>query len=771
MPTTPPRRTRPRTGYKKLASFYFGHVALWCFLALIAYWAWLDHKVIAAFEVRRWDLPARIYAAPLELYRGLRLRASSVEQVLQMLGYRKVQTVPGPGQYAARDQGWSIHTRGFTFSDSTESAQRVAVRFEHDAISEVIGERVEQSPGLVRLEPLEIGRVHPESFEDRVLLSRSELPIIFKRALIVVEDRRFYSHIGLDAFGLLRAVVVNIRHGGISQGGSTLTQQLVKNMYLDSERSLVRKFNEALMALSIERRYSKDDILETYCNEVFLGQDGNRAVHGFGLASRFYFGRPLNELSVPEVALLIGMIRGPSQYNPFKYAARALARRNVVLRTLHDEGVISDGEFTQYSASMLTLRAGTWSAGGRYAAFLDLVRRQLKDDYRESDLQTAGLKVFTTLDIVVHEAAENALQSVVPALERGHPKLKGELQAAVIVTDARTADIKALLGGRSEEAGGFNRALDAKRQIGSLIKPFVYMTALANAARFNVATELSDAPHSWQGAHGKMWTPQNYDGQYSGPVQVQNALARSLNLATVDLGFRIGTEAVRQTLHRLGFDGNIPNYPALFLGAMDMSPYQIAQLYQVIANDGFRIPLRAIQAVVDSRNQPIKRYGLRVTHVLDAPTAFLVRYLLTRVVATGTAHALAAEFPDALPLAGKTGTSNDARDSWFVGFSGTDLATVWIGRDDNQVAGLTGAAGALRVWTETMKQVGLTPINMVPPESIAWHWVTPDGTGLSTADCPGATWVPLNRSFIPSPGNCAGTTAGFIPFSQPETTP
>ncbi|MBI2799386.1 MAG: penicillin-binding protein 1B [Gammaproteobacteria bacterium] len=771
MPRTPPRRTGPTTRYKKLAIFYFGHLALWLFLAFIAYWAWLDHKVIAAFEVRRWDLPARIYAAPLELYRGLRLRASSLEQVLQMLGYRKVQTAPGPGQYAARDLEWSIHTRGFTFSDSTESSRRVTLRFDHNAISDLAGERAELSPGLVRLEPLEIGRVHPESFEDRVLLSRGELPAIFKRALIAVEDRRFYSHIGLDAFGLLRAVVVNIRHGGISQGGSTLTQQLVKNMYLDSERSLVRKFNEALMAVSIERRYSKEDILETYCNEVFLGQDGNRAVHGFGLAARFYFGRPLNELSVPEVALLIGMIRGPSQYNPFKYAARALARRNVVLRTLRDEGVISDAEFTQYSASVLTLRAGTWSAGGRYAAFLDLVRRQLKDDYRESDLQTGGLKVFTTLDIVAHEAAENALQSVVPALERGHPKLKGELQAAVIVTDARTADIKALLGGRSEEAGGFNRALDAKRQIGSLIKPFVYMTALANAARFNVATELSDAPHSWQGADGKMWTPKNYDGQYSGPVQIQNALARSLNSATVDLGFRIGTEAVGQTLHRLGFDGTIPNYPALFLGAIDMSPYQIAQLYQVIANDGFRVPLRAIQAVVDSRNQPIKRYGLRVTRVLDAPTAFLVRYLLTRVVAVGTAHSLAAEFPAALPLAGKTGTTNDTRDSWFVGFSGTDLATVWIGRDDNQVAGLTGATGALRVWTETMKQVGLTPINMVPPDSIAWHWVIPDGTGLSTADCPGATWVPLNKSFIPSPSYCAGNAAGFVPFSQPEITP
>jgi penicillin-binding protein 1B len=728
--------------------FYLRHLSIWCILAAIVYWAWLDHRVIAAFDQRRWDLPARIYAAPLEIYANCPLAPDQFVRTLEQLGYREVRAPTGAGQFAQDNDAFDVDTRGFTFADGTDDARSITVRFDRARVAGITDRRTGAQIGVARFEPLEIGRIHADQFEDRVLVTVAELPEWFARMLIAVEDRRFYQHIGVDWIGILRALWVNLREGGIAQGGSTLTQQLVKNMYLDRQRTLWRKLNEALMALSLERRYSKQEILETYVNEVFLGQDGNRAIHGFGLASQFYFGRPLAELSIPEAALLVGLVRGPSHYNPFKYPERALARREVVLATLRDSGLISQARFERYRSSPLAVRHGQWPSG-RYAAFLDLVRRQLKRDYRETDLQNAGLKIFTTLDIVAQAAAEASVAEVLPQLERGRPKLQGALQAAVVITDARTADIKAIVGSRDGNVGDFNRALDARRQIGSLVKPFVYMTGFAQLAEFNVLSVLHDEPRQWRGDDGKVWAPKNYDGKYRGEVHARDAIAQSLNLATIDLGFRVGVDAVRRTLARCGFEAEIPRYPALFLGAMEMSPYDVAQLYQVIANDGFRFPLRAIQAVVDKRNQPIKRYGMRVERVAAAAPSFLTRYLLTRVVELGTAQALARQFPQALPLAGKTGTSDDARDSWFVGFTGTTLAAVWIGRDDNRPAGLTGATGALRVWSRTMSQVGVAPLVMDPPPTVEWHWLTADGTGLASDTCPGAVNAPIDIEHLP----------------------
>ncbi|MSR14957.1 MAG: penicillin-binding protein 1B [Gammaproteobacteria bacterium] len=738
----------PRIWGRKLG-FIARHVFIWCALGLVAYWAWIDHNVVRAFDSRHWDLPSRIYSAPLEIYQDLRLSSDDFAEYLRQSGYRRVSEESSYGQYSRRNGDYRIHSRGFTFADGAEASRSARILLKGSVVQSVEDSNSGEPIGVLRLEPLEIGRVHSDLFEDRVLLARENLSQTFVKILMAIEDRRFLSHIGVDWLGILRAASANLRHGRITQGASTLTQQLAKNLYLTRQRTLWRKINEAMMALSLERHYSKDEILETYVNEVFLGQDGNRAIHGFGLAAEYYFGRPLTELSIPEVSLLVGMIRGPSRYNPFRFPERATARRNVVLQALSNVGVVNAPQFRALAATPLGLRQGEWRTGGRYAAFLDLVRRQLKRDYQESDLRTAGLKVFTTLEPIAQSAAEAAVQKIVPTLEVGRPKLKGALQAAVIVTDASTADIKALVGSRTANSQGFNRALDAKRQIGSLIKPFIYLTALERLPAFNVLSRLEDEPRTWHGDNGKAWTPKNYDGRYHGEVSAEDALARSLNLATVDLGYRLGTNALRESLRRLGASVDIPNYPALFLGAVDMSPYDVAQLYQVVAADGFRIPLRAINAVVDSHNQPIKRYGLRVERVIDASSAFLTRYLLTRVVERGTARALIRDFPDSLPLAGKTGTSNDARDSWFVGFSGSDLATVWIGRDDNQSAGLTGATGALRVWSQTMKRLGTTPVSLVPPADVAWHWLTADGNAMTTSGCFGAIRVPVNVNFLP----------------------
>lgn len=737
--------------------FYLKHLVIWCALLGALYWAWLDRKVVAAFNARQWELPARIYASPLEIHRDKLLDREGLLTALGLLGYRQVKAPAGPGQFAVQREHVDLVTRGFVFPDGEEPSRAVRIWLDGKSVRALAAPRGQETPGILRLEPLEIGRVHATRFEDRILLRRAELPEMFVRTLTAVEDRRFFAHIGIDWTGILRAVWVNVLRGGIAQGGSTLTQQLVKNLYLDQRRTLRRKGLEALMALSIERRFSKDEILETYVNEVFLGQDGNRAIHGFGLAAQFYFGRPLGELSTPETALLVGMVRGPSRYNPFRDPERALQRRAVVLDVLAEAGLVTPAQAEKFKQAPLGLRRGEWRSEGRYADYLDLVRRQLRRDYRESDLRTAGLKVFTSMDMLSQGALESAVTRGVAELERQFPRQRGALQAAALASDPRTGDIKAITGSRGTQVGGFNRALDARRQVGSLIKPFIYLTAFARLPEFNAMTLLRDEPLRWTAPDGRVWAPQNYDRSHHGPVPAREALARSLNLATVELGFRLGVEALRQTLRAMGVDAEITPYPALFLGALDLSPYEVSQLYQIIANDGLRVPLRAIQAVVDQHNTPIKRYGLRVERVVDSAAAFQTRYLMTQTVERGTARRLLAEFPAAQPMAGKTGTSNDGRDSWFVGLNGNEVLTVWTGRDDNQSAGLTGASGALRLWIEAVRRSGAQPVSLDPPAGVEWQWLNSDGTALTEPGCPSGARVPVAvqhqpEMMLPCPG-------------------
>ena len=748
-PEPPPEDEAPRRSALRTFFSILKHLALWLGLAVIAYWAWLDHDVASRFRARQWSLPARIYAAPVELYAGQPLGPEQLAERLTDIGYLKVESVNGPGQFSMAAGTMTLSSRGFSFPDGEEPPREVVLYFSGRSLKSITGRVGGGSVALVRLDPLEIGRFHTESFEDRVPLEANALPEFFVQSLLAVEDRRFATHVGVDVLGILRAMATNVRRGEMAQGGSTLTQQLAKNLFLTRERKLRRKLKEVLIALSLERSFSKQEILEAYVNEIFLGQDGNRAIHGFGLAARFYFGRPLEELGVGEQALLIGLVRGPSQYSPFRFPERALERRNVVLARLNESGLIDDAALAKLKQQPLQLREGAWRGSNRFAGFLDLVGRQLRQDYQESDLTSAGLKIFTTLDVPMQRAAEAAVRKVLGDIERERPRQRGLLQAALLVSDPRTADLKAMVGGREDVQGSFNRALEAQRQIGSLMKPFVYLTALSDAAHFNLATKLEDEPRSWRGADGKVWSPQNYDKHFHGSVSVEYALSNSLNLATLDLATRVGIPRVVDTLHAMGVEQTIPSYPSVALGAVEMTPYDVTQLYQALANDGYRSPLRAIKAVVDANGTLLERNQLKVRRVVDAPTAFLVRHLMTRVVEAGTARSLALALPDALPLAGKTGTSDDGRDSWFAGYGTDSLAVAWIGRDDNKPIYLTGATGALRIWTETMRLHGIEPVNMEPPPEIEWHRVTRDGATLLAEACDSGVLIPMNIEQLP----------------------
>ncbi len=747
-----PRRLRARLW------FFLRHALLWVAVLVAGYWLWLDREVAATFEVHRWALPARVYARALELYPGAPLDRRRVEQELEYLGYRRTGTPRAQGQYSRSATALQFHSRGFQFWDLPEPQRRVRIEFRHGSIAALLDSATGTPVDLMRLEPAVIGSINPRHFEDRKLLGFADLPKSFVDALIAVEDRRFFQHFGVDVFGLARAMVSNLRAMRFVQGGSTLTQQLVKNFYLTRERTLTRKLTEMMMAISLELRYEKRQILETYVNEVFLGQDGDRAIHGFGLAAEFYFGKPLNELDVAATATLIGMVKGPSSYDPRRHPVASQQRRDLVLNVLHAQGLIDDAVHQRARVQSLRLRPADAYATQANPAFMDLVRRQLRRDYSAEDLKSSGLNIFTTLDTALQEAAARGLRDTLESVEKTNNKNK--LQAAAVIVEPRSGEVLALLGDRNPDYAGFNRALDIRRPIGSVIKPFIYACALSRPHSYSLATLLEDKAVQWRDERGQVWEPRNFDGREYGAVSMLDALTRSLNLATVDLGMRLGLEAVHKHLLELGFPATTNRYPSMLLGAVELSPLELTELYTVFANEGSRVPLRAILDVTDQNDVQLSRYGLKMRNVLDPASVALVRHAMSRVVAQGTARSLLREFPDRQPLAGKTGTSDDHRDSWFVGFGGNRLGVVWVGRDDNAATGLTGSSGALRVWSAMMRDAGLEALPGGLPGELRFEAVDLRRAVIVAADCNNAESVPLHAySVLPTAADCSGRIA------------
>ncbi len=751
------RRTKQRKRAPKRTGGRWRRVGLAAGLllavALSLYVAYLDGRVRSEFAGKRWALPARVYVRPLEIYAGLSLGRDELVAHLRTLGYRKVADLQGPGSYRELGGSLELVTRAFTFWDGLEPSRAVRVGFQGRRVSELVAAG---APGVIRLDPALIAGIYPAHHEDRVLVRREELPQQLVAALISVEDRKFYQHHGMDPKAILRALLANLRAGHTVQGGSTLTQQLMKNFFLTNERTLQRKLRELVMALLVEWRYDKDEILEAYANEVYLGQDGQRAIHGFGLASHFYFGRPLSELSVDQVALLVGLVRGPSYYDPRRNAKRARARRNLVLSVMAEVGVLGAEEARTAAERPLGLTPQDRGGITRYPAFLDLVRRQLRRDYREEDLTSEGLQVFTTLDLQVQGAVERAVAGGLPILERRHGLPDGSLQGAAVFTDPGSGEVLGLVGGGEPRSEGFNRALDARRPIGSLVKPFIYMSALAQPQRYNLMSILQDEPLSVPNPNGAQWTPQNYDHRFHGPVPLRTALANSYNAATVRLGLELGLENVVDSLHRFGLERDVPAYPSLLLGALELTPIEVAELYQVLANGGFRAPLRAIRDVMAADGEPLQRYPLQVESVASPASVYLTTAALQAAVASGTGRSLTQKVAPELHLAGKTGTTDGGRDSWFAGYAGNMLGVVWLGRDDNEATDMSGAEGALRIFGDTMRGLPLTPLQPLPVTDIEWRWVDP-GTGvLAEANCPGAERLPfISGASLPPVGPCA----------------
>lgn len=715
---------------------------------------YLDAVVQEKFSGKRWTIPAKVYARPLELFVGQKLDKNDFLAELDALGYRRERSVSGPGGASVAGNDIELHTRGFQFYEGAEQSQRLRVRFSGDFVAGLSSANGSALP-VARLEPVLIGGLYPAHNEDRILIKLDQVPPYLVETLVAVEDREFFNHFGVSPKSIARAVWVNLTAGQVRQGGSTLTQQLVKNFYLTNERSLSRKATEAMMAVLLELHYDKQEILEAYLNEVFLGQDGRRAVHGFGLASQYFFGQPLAELKLPQVALLVGMVKGPTYYNPRRNPERALERRNLVLDLLAEQQVISVDEAVKAKQAPLGVTQRGSMADSSYPAFLDLVKRQLREDYRDEDLTEEGLRVFTSFDPVLQLKAEQAMSETLKRLGKSTEGVEG----AMIVTNPETGEIQALLGSRQPGFAGFNRALDASRPIGSLIKPAIYLAALEKPSQYTLTSLLEDEPFSVKGADGQVWKPQNYGRQAYGTVYLYQALANSYNLSTARLGLDLGVPNVLKTLERLGASPQWPAYPSMLLGAGGLRPIEVADMYQTLANGGFNTPLRGIRSVLTADGEPLKRYPFQIQQRFDPGAIYLTQYAMQRAMREGTGRSAYNRLPQSLNLAGKTGTTNDSRDSWFAGFSQDLLAVVWLGRDDNGKTSLTGATGALQVWSDFMRRADPLPLQMPVPDNVTYAWVDAR-SGLGTDErCPDAVQMPYIRGSEPAPGPGCGIQA------------
>ena len=753
MPRKPSRKSRVRSRRRVRLRAWLAGGLLLLLAAGAAYVAWLDYQVRSQFEGKRWSVPATVYARPLELYPGLALSPEGLLAELNAAGYRPAAGGERPGTWRRDGNRVTLTTRPFAHWDGHEPARGLVLRFSGERLQALHSRNSGEPVDLARLDPATIGAIAPTRREDRLLVQLDDVPVTLIGGLLAVEDRRFHRHFGVSPSGIARAAIANIRAGRIVQGGSTLTQQLVKNFFLTGEQTLTRKLNEAVMAVLLELRYDKRDILETYLNEVFIAQDGDRSVHGFGLAAQYFFGEPLDALRIDQQALLVAMIKGPSYYNPRRHPERARQRRDLVLDIMADTGVVEmDAARTAQQRSLGVLDERRRPRHD-YPAFMDLVQRHLQRDYRREDLQSEGLRVFSTLAPTVQRSAEEAVRRRLAGADDA-------LEAAVVMLDLDAGEVSALVGGRDPRFAGFNRALDARRPIGSLVKPAVYLAALERPAVWGLGSVIDDSPLRIEDERGEVWTPRNFDGEFRGNVLLVDALAHSYNIPAVRLGQAMGVNAVTSVVRRLGAAAPRRAYPSYMLGTAELSPMEVAGMYQVFANQGFNTPLRSVRAVTDAAGEPLKRYRLSTERVVEPAPMYLLNHALGEVMREGTGRRARATLPSGLAVAGKTGTTNDYRDSWFAGFSGDTLGVVWLGRDDNTGTGLTGATGALGVWADSVAATAVRSFEPVRPNGVTPVWIDEATGARSHESCNGSRELPYVADHAPEEWTECGRRRG-----------
>ncbi|MEG7462845.1 bifunctional glycosyl transferase/transpeptidase, partial [Enterobacter hormaechei] len=686
------------------------------FVVLIAiYGVYLDQKIRSRIDGKVWQLPAAVYGRMVNLEPDMSISKNEMVKLLQATQYRQVTKMTRPGEFTVQAKSIEMIRRPFDFPDSKEGQVRARLTFDGDRLETIENMDNDRQFGFFRLDPRLITMLSSANGEQRLFVARNGFPDLLVDTLLATEDRHFYEHDGISLYSIGRAVLANLTAGRTVQGASTLTQQLVKNLFLSSERSYWRKANEAYMAVLMDARYSKDRILELYMNEVYLGQSGDNEIRGFPLASLYYFGRPVEELSLDQQALLVGMVKGASIYNPWRNPKLALERRNLVLRLLQQQQVIDQELYDMLSARPL----GVQPRGGVISpqpAFMQMVRQELQSKLGDKVKDLSGVKIFTTFDSVAQDAAEKAAVEGIPALKK--QRKLSDLETAMVVVDRNTGEVRAMVGGAEPQYAGYNRAMQARRSIGSLAKPATYLTALSQPNLYRLNTWIADAPISLRQPNGQVWSPQNDDRQFSGQVMLVDALTRSMNVPTVNLGMALGLPAITDTWQKLGVPKDqLHPVPAMILGALNLTPIEVAQAFQTIASGGNRAPLSALRSVIAEDGSVLYQSFPQAERAVPAQAAYMTLWTMQQVVQRGTGRQLGAKYPG-LHLAGKTGTTNNNVDTWFAGIDGREVVITWVGRDNNQPTKLYGASGAMSIYQRYLANQSPVPLNLVAPEDI-----------------------------------------------------
>ncbi|WP_155033418.1 bifunctional glycosyl transferase/transpeptidase [Enterobacter hormaechei] len=686
------------------------------FVVLIAiYGVYLDQKIRSRIDGKVWQLPAAVYGRMVNLEPDMSISKNEMVKLLQATQYRQVTKMTRPGEFTVQAKSIEMIRRPFDFPDSKEGQVRARLTFDGDRLETIENMDNDRQFGFFRLDPRLITMLSSANGEQRLFVARNGFPDLLVDTLLATEDRHFYEHDGISLYSIGRAVLANLTAGRTVQGASTLTQQLVKNLFLSSERSYWRKANEAYMAVLMDARYSKDRILELYMNEVYLGQSGNNEIRGFPLASLYYFGRPVEELSLDQQALLVGMVKGASIYNPWRNPKLALERRNLVLRLLQQQQVIDQELYDMLSARPL----GVQPRGGVISpqpAFMQMVRQELQSKLGDKVKDLSGVKIFTTFDSVAQDAAEKAAVEGIPVLKK--QRKLSDLETAMVVVDRNTGEVRAMVGGAEPQYAGYNRAMQARRSIGSLAKPATYLTALSQPNLYRLNTWIADAPISLRQPNGQVWSPQNDDKQFSGQVMLVDALTRSMNVPTVNLGMALGLPAITDTWQKLGVPKDqLHPVPAMILGALNLTPIEVAQAFQTIASGGNRAPLSALRSVIAEDGSVLYQSFPQAERAVPAQAAYMTLWTMQQVVQRGTGRQLGAKYPG-LHLAGKTGTTNNNVDTWFAGIDGREVVITWVGRDNNQPTKLYGASGAMSIYQRYLANQSPVPLNLVAPEDI-----------------------------------------------------
>jgi penicillin-binding protein 1B len=714
----PPRKGKGKGGKPRRKHGWFWllvKLAIVFAVLLAIYGVYLDQKIRSRIDGKVWQLPAAVYGRMVNLEPDMPISKKEMVQLLTATQYRQVTAMTRPGEFTVQANSIEMIRRPFDFPDSKEGQVRARLTFDGDHLETIENIENNRQFGFFRLDPRLITMLSSPNGEQRLFVPRSGFPDLLVDTLLATEDRHFYEHDGVSLYSIGRAVLANLTAGRTVQGASTLTQQLVKNLFLSSERSYWRKANEAYMAVLMDARYSKDRILELYMNEVYLGQSGDNEIRGFPLASLYYFGRPVEELSLDQQALLVGMVKGASIYNPWRNPKLALERRNLVLRLLQQQNVIDQELYDMLSARPL----GVQPRGGVISpqpAFMQMVRQELQAKLGDKVKDLSGVKIFTTFDSVAQDAAEKAATEGIPVLKK--QRKLSDLETAMVVVDRFSGEVRAMVGGAEPQFAGYNRAMQARRSIGSLAKPATYLTALSQPNQYRLNTWIADAPISLRQPNGQVWSPQNDDRRFSGQVMLVDALTRSMNVPTVNLGMALGLPAITDTWQKLGVPKDqLHPVPAMILGALNLTPIEVAQAFQTISSGGNRATLSALRSVIAEDGTVLYQSYPQAERAVPAQAAYMTLWTMQQVVQRGTGRQLGAKYPG-LHLAGKTGTTNNNVDTWFAGIDGREVVITWVGRDNNQPTKLYGASGAMSIYQRYLANQSPIPLVLTPPEDI-----------------------------------------------------